>query len=378
MDTLAQLQAVDQETLTPFVRQALGSDAATPTDWQVAAFGNGAYDCVYRFAGHAQTHEGTAPWSLVVKVASADGREDPAGVRYWQREALAYGSGLLADLPAGLSAPRCFGVMDQPHEECWLWMEEVAGGPAGPWSLEQCVRVARGLGMFGATYLVSRPLPEYSWLSRDWQRSNTKRAAEAAAQLPAMLDHPFVRPALPDDMPARLFRFWEEREALCDAIGTLPQTFCHLDINYRNLLVRRDRESEGPCVAVDWEYAGINAIGAELATIIGTPLLFRKIDVPAATVMESAALAAYQEGLRDAGWHGGADEPRAGYALGLALHLVPLLMFIVHMGATSADFRAGGEQATGISFLKFLEGSAVFLDFMLSRSDEARQTLGFV
>ena len=35
MDTLAQLQAIDQTTITPLVRQALRRDSVTPIAWQV-------------------------------------------------------------------------------------------------------------------------------------------------------------------------------------------------------------------------------------------------------------------------------------------------------------------------------------------------------
>lgn len=34
----------------------------------------------------------------------------PEGFSYWERERLAYHSGILADLPPGLSAPHCLSV----------------------------------------------------------------------------------------------------------------------------------------------------------------------------------------------------------------------------------------------------------------------------
>jgi hypothetical protein len=115
MDTLAQLQAVDQVTLTPLVRQALESASASLIDWQVAPFGGGASRSVYRFAGRAQDQGKIIPWSLVLKVMSTPStEEEPSAWHYGRRELLAYQSGLLANLPGGLAAPRCFGIVEQP------------------------------------------------------------------------------------------------------------------------------------------------------------------------------------------------------------------------------------------------------------------------
>ena len=120
MDTLAQLQAIDQATLTPLVHQVLGSASARMVDWQVEPYGGGASRSVYRVAGHAAEQGTTLPWSLILKVAHVDGRLNPSGASYWKREMLAYQSGLLADLPAGLVAPRCFGVGEHPGGGGWL------------------------------------------------------------------------------------------------------------------------------------------------------------------------------------------------------------------------------------------------------------------
>ena len=85
MDTLAQLQAIDQSTITPLVRQALRRDSVTPFDWQVTPFGDGGGRRVYRFGGSAHDRGTIIPWSLVVKVASPNAYTDPAAARYWKR-----------------------------------------------------------------------------------------------------------------------------------------------------------------------------------------------------------------------------------------------------------------------------------------------------
>ncbi len=79
MDTMAQLQEIEQITLTSFVRQALGSNSIILVDWHVAPYGGGAGRNVYRFMGNATDQGNVVPWSLVLKVTSEPpGVTDPA------------------------------------------------------------------------------------------------------------------------------------------------------------------------------------------------------------------------------------------------------------------------------------------------------------
>src|SRR2546422_962108 len=107
---------LDHSTLTAIVCRALGRDRAQITGWNCEPFG-GSYGAktsgVYYVYGTARDREQQVdlPWSVVLKVClGQEPGEDPGGWNYGPREALAYRSGLLADLPA----PRCLGVEDEP------------------------------------------------------------------------------------------------------------------------------------------------------------------------------------------------------------------------------------------------------------------------
>ncbi|MCA1725884.1 MAG: hypothetical protein LC748_16870, partial [Thermomicrobia bacterium] len=122
------LAGLDRDSLIGPVRRALDDAAAELLDWRHEPLAytvrNPAAGGVYRIAGHARTRGAVHPWSLILKVSHApagrtwpDGRVAPAGwgmnpthSQYWRREALAYRSALLDDLPGDLIAPRCFGV----------------------------------------------------------------------------------------------------------------------------------------------------------------------------------------------------------------------------------------------------------------------------
>ena len=376
MDTLDQLQALDQATLTPLVRQALYSDSVALVDWQVAPHGGGAGQCVYRFAGSAEDQGQTVPWSLILKVVHAqEGAADPAASRYWKRELLAYQSGLLADLPAGLQAPRCFGVVEQPGGGGWLWLEDITDAAAGRWPRERFTVVARRLGAFSAAYLNGRPLPAYPWLSRGWFRTKVAEAEPAIARLPAVRDHPLLRPALPRDTADRVLRVWDERDMFFDALDRLPQTFCHLDAFPRNLFVQHEDSGDVQIIAIDWEFAGVSALGAELAPLVGGSLLFDEASVETATELEEAVFASYLEGLDTAGWWGDQQCVRLGYATALVLHYVFLLLGALEEGTRNEGFRHFAEEILERPYAKILDRSAGFFDFLLARTDEARELL---
>jgi hypothetical protein len=86
-------------------------------------------------------------------------KNNPSGHHYWKREALLYESGLLDDLPTGLMAPRCFGVVEQPDGEYWLSLEEVNDDVGARWPLAHYGVVAHHLGLFNGAYLMGRPIP---------------------------------------------------------------------------------------------------------------------------------------------------------------------------------------------------------------------------
>jgi hypothetical protein len=100
-----ELRDDDTVWLTGLVRQALGRPAADLVAWYTQRIGTGrgsATAGLYRLAGSAQDPDGLWHGSLIVKaVASAPlASDDVTHPLYWQREVMAYRSGLLGDLPS--------------------------------------------------------------------------------------------------------------------------------------------------------------------------------------------------------------------------------------------------------------------------------------
>lgn len=135
---------------------------------------------VYRLSGVARSDGASHPWSVVLKIV-----RNPAGLEvapgyvlppddfppthfsYWKREALAYQSGVLDDLPRGIAAPRCFAVVEATPQVFWLWLEDLATA-AAPWTLARYRETAHQLGHWNGAYLAGRPLPAQPWLHYDW------------------------------------------------------------------------------------------------------------------------------------------------------------------------------------------------------------------
>jgi hypothetical protein len=315
------LRAVDRATLTPLVRQALDRKQAEVTAWAYKPIygGAGTGGSIYRFSGVARDGHEEIPWSLILKAIRAiPQRRSPSSFGYWRREPEAYRSGLLYDLPGGVTAPRCYGVVECAGDACWLWLEEVEDR-FGAWPTEQYGVVARHLGQLNGTYLAGRPLPAVPWLSKRWMRSYIEPAAPMFDRLRGSLDHPLIRRLLPGDAADRLLACWENRERYLSALERLPRTFCHLDAFRRNLFARQGPDRREEIVAVDWSYSGIGAIGEDLVALVGATLAFDEVPSSQARKLDQIVFEGYLEGLRDAGWGGEPRLARLGYMAGLQI-----------------------------------------------------------
>ncbi len=311
-----QLAVIDQAALTPLVQSALNSETVEVLDWDYEQLhgGAGLGTAIYRFSGEGLDQGQKVPWSLILKtLCPAENNANVSAWNYYKREADAYRSGWLDDLPGGLVTPRCFGVFEYPDGTCWIWLEDVRDEIGSHWPLEHFGLVARHAGQFNGAYLMERSLPSWPWLSSDWLRGYISLSAPAIPLIRNSLDHPLVRRGYPGNAGARLFRLWEERNLFLDALDRLPQTLCHLDLFRRNLFARKTADGDDQTVVIDWAFAGRGAIGAELVPLVLASVAFNEIDLGQAQALEDVVFEGYLEGLGDAGWRGNPWQVRLGY-----------------------------------------------------------------
>ena len=157
------------------------------------------------------------------------------------------------------------------------------------------------------------------------------------------------------------------------ALERLPQTFCHGDAIRRNLLSRRGSNGAVETVAIDWEYAGLYAVGEEVGQTLSVAGAFFDVMPSELPALDEALFAGYLTGLRDAGWRGDLAPVRFAYAA----HAVLRNGFNA-VGATVPDAtrRAAARQTYGHTWEALAERRAELRPFLLDRAAEARRLLG--
>lgn len=335
----AQLRELNPVEVQRLACRATGRAIVDPGEWrwrQIYGGGTPPTIGVYRVAGVGRDRSSPVHWSVVFKAVrcppaglGGPSEGDPTARAYWKREILAYQSRLLADLPGGLSAPRCLEVSERPGGMVWLWLEDLHDPNEAAWPLARYALAARHLGAFNGAYLTQRPFPGYPWL-RTRVPASALPAADAQPDIRLILDNQTWRdPRLGDVFPAamvdRLREQWEDRAALLDAFLSLPHTLCHWDAHRLNLFAGHNPAGEAITVAVDWASVGAGPVGAELGNLVLGSIIVEAVPASEGTALDGVVFPAYLDGLRAAGWRGDARLARFAFTAMAALATAPTL-----------------------------------------------------
>ena len=160
-------------------------------------------------------------------------------------------------------------------------------------------RAARHLGRLAGTWLGR--VPAESWLFTGWiERHSQPEAVERdLARLPDLRQPNAVESRVGFPV-AEAIELIELQSAVASVLRLLPQTLCHHDAVGANVFPR-GRDGIVETVLIDWEMVGPGPVGADLASLLFASA--RRGDVPVSIVHDSIApgVAAYAEGMRDAG-----------------------------------------------------------------------------
>ena len=232
--------------------------------------------------------------------------EDPAHWNYWQREPLAYETGLVSSAygECGLVPPELLTTNRRPDSMIELWLADVDGVEGFNWSASRIARFAYELGT-GQARWIGR-VPETEWLSRRWlAQYMAEGPSRGVCVQDADWDHPLAA-VWPNEVRQELRRLWGERGYALAATEAAERTLCHLDVWPANLI-----DGQGRSVLLDWAFAGEGAVGEDVGSLILH--CFTDGLMPAALLPEVAETSTdrYLEGLRDGGWSGSEDRVRS-------------------------------------------------------------------
>jgi Phosphotransferase enzyme family len=379
------IQEIDRATIAGVVRAALGNQAEL-TDWHIESINPGmgaATGAMYRVTGSALVDRQAVPWSSILKVLNLTASSTNPASRaidhplYWEREALAYQSGLLEDLPGGLTAPRCLAVTRRADNALWLWLDEAREHHGSRWPLNQYARAARCLGRFNGAYLAGRPMPAYSWLC-------------GPASLRGMLDHfagfedvirdpqawqqPLVQRAIPASAAPRLLRLWAERAPLIDALERVPQTLCHKDAWRRNMFA--NMSDSDALVMIDWAYVGRGELGVDAGDLFAASYSLFGVEPCEPRELDQVVFGHYLTGLRAAGWQGDWRLARFGYAAYAALKYGCLTFWLRDAGDPPSH--TAWERLAGYPMADYVENQGRLVAYLLDLADEARGLIATV
>jgi hypothetical protein len=316
----ADFPEIDRATITTMARRSTGRPRLSVTEWRIDVLqgGGGRSPGVGRIVGAGRDGDTEVRWSVVLKLLGrSTGGESTNLWNYWRREADAYESGFLRQLPGGLVAPRCLAVREVEPGLVALWLDDIIE-PAGDWTIADYGVAATTLGRFAGAYLSGRPAPNVAWLSRHWLRDYVEYNAPTIELIRHSLGHPLVRRTFPPDVLTALMTTWDERSWYLDQLDRLPRTLCHMDAFRRNLFRTGDLGGEST-MAIDWAFTGHGAVGEDLAPLVVASLALGGPGTEVAAGLERAAIEGYLSGLASSGVDVDERLVRHGYALAATL-----------------------------------------------------------
>jgi Phosphotransferase enzyme family len=363
------------ERIGPIASQILGEDAVPVGDLVVEKIGRGGGTAtvgIFRVTGNARIQSGDATWSVVVKALGKPENPGPNLAADARKEAEVYRSRAFAQLCGGVRAPDCYAI-HQLDDVQLLWLEDLSGAPQPPWPLPQYVATAHHLGHFNAHW-PEDDLPSWEWLSHDSLRDIIDNPVfrQAIDQLPARLNHPLVSRFVTHAAADELRQLWETGAQLVALAKEAPQGVCHVDCHPKNLFPMSDPVLGSYTVAIDWEMVGIDALGIDIAHLIGSPLLWLEISAQEAEALVNPVFDAYMAGLRTAGWSGDERAVRRTFCTRLAYNALRANGMISHV-ADNPTFRKIFEGHLGYPMEKIAERWSVALPLFFAWRDEALQ-----
>jgi hypothetical protein len=376
-DLLAKLRQLSAEELKPMLAQLLGAEASPVDGWTVTEIGRShgpSTAGIFRITGVASAAGGVRLWAVVVKVLGPprfEGREyDPAGA---QRELAFYRAGASAIQGDRVRSPHCYAIKEWENLHC-IWLEDLSCAPQPPWLPEHYLQAAQHIGQFNGRW-AEPGLPDWPWLNPDGLREKYRAPhhAQAFERLSALAHVPVAGRTLPADVVQGLTALWQSGDILFTKVEEGYKCLCHRDYHARNLFPLPDTGAGGYTVAVDWDQAGIEYLGADIGLLLGAPVKWMDLSLDQATALIEPLFDAYLAGLAEAGWSGNEDVVRLTYLTCLSTGEASRVANLTRILIEHPESRAGMERSLQRPIEQVFDGWMEAFRFFLAQHEHALQ-----
>ena len=378
-DIAARLRDMPSDALRPILGKILETDAQPVEGWSVTEIGRSvgmSTAGIFQVSGRATTAAGEEPWSTVVKVFGQprinERGFDAMGL---ERELEVYRSGQVGFQGSRVRPPDCY-ALETWQDMHFVWLEDLSGAPQAPWLPEYFIPTARDFGQFNGHWS-GASLPAWSWLSPDGLRAKywSPQHAERLSRLDSLRADPLGGLALPEDVFAGLVQLERDGEGLVSKVETTTKCFCHRDCHAKNLFPIPDTGDGITTVAIDWNRAGIEYLGADVGQLLASATKWLELTIEQAYSLVDPVCDAYLAGLAGIGWSGNEDEMRLTYLTCLGLGEASRMTRLIAMAVDRPESRANTERLMLHPMEEIFERWASVLRFCLAQKDRAMQLL---
>ena len=315
--------AISSEELASVASAVLGDDAR-PRDHRFTEISKPHADPrtigVVQVSGTALVRGQERPWSCVTKIIDlsvTNKLNTPVDPR---TEISIYEKGYFAVRRGKLRPARCHHI-SRPNEYLTiLWLEDLTGARAPPFSLEELSQMARHLGEWNGE--ISLDVPELDlkvggdFQVVSWNGFNFEARARDLLQ---MEDNAMVRAMYASQTLSIAAEYVSAYGQLIQRSKSLPHSLALADCPVSNFFYL-----PGETVVIDWAGLGSEPVGADGGRFIGSALTWGK-SFAAIIPHEHELFEQYLSGLRDGGETESREVLRLGYLSELAFYLATIV-----------------------------------------------------
>ncbi|MFZ1753833.1 MAG: phosphotransferase [Caldilineaceae bacterium] len=377
VDPLSKLRQLSADELKPILAQLLGTGASPVDGWTVTEIGRShgpSTAGIFCITGAASVAGGVRSWSVVVKVLGPprfEGRKyDPTSVL---RELAFYRSGASAIQEDRVRSPRCYAIEEWDHLHC-IWLEDLSAALQPPWQPEHYLQAAQHAGQFNGHW-AEPALPDWPWLNPNGLREKYRAAhnAQAFGQLPVLARISVAGRTLPTDVVQGLTALWQSGDELFTKVEESDKCLCHRDYHPRNLFPMPHTGDGSYTVAVDWDQAGIEYLGADIGLLLGSSVKWMDLSLDQAAALIEPVFDAYLAGLAEAGWSGNEDAVRLTYLTCLSTGEASRVARLTSLLIEHPESRAGMERSLQRPIEQVFDRWVEVFRFFLAQHERALQ-----